>query len=281
MVAAARAIEAHRHDALADDPYAEHFVRAEPACAGWPLRPWEVPAGEADPLWGRLGRYFGLRTRVMDDFLLDAAGAGVRQLVVLGAGLDTRALRLPWPPGCVVFEIDRDPVLTFKRRVLAELPTGSPGGAEAAARVGLVADLREPWEAALARAGFDPARPTAWLAEGLLLYLPAATERRLMDTVDRLSAAGSVLAYEAKLTVESAEVRASPEYAAARDRIGVDLLALFDAEPRPDSARDLADRGWIPSVHTPFEFTHRHGRGPLPRPPDALAGNRWVFAHRR
>ncbi|WP_062213008.1 SAM-dependent methyltransferase [Streptomyces sp. NBRC 109706] len=281
LVAAARAIETHRADALASDPYAEHFVRAEPACAGWPLRPREVPAGEADPLWGRLGRYFGLRTRVMDDFLLDAVRAGVRQLVVLGAGLDTRALRLPWPAGCVVFELDREPVLAFKRRVLAELPPGHGSGAEAAVRVGLAADLREPWEAPLLRSGFDPTAPTAWLAEGLLLYLPAAAERRLIDTVDRLSAAGSFLAYEIKLGVESAEVRASPVYVAARRRIGVDLLALFDREPRPDSAGALADRGWTPEVHSPFGFARRHGRGPLPQAPDALAANRWVFARRR
>nr|MDT0524867.1 class I SAM-dependent methyltransferase [Streptomyces sp. DSM 41633] len=88
LVAAARAVETHRPDALARDPYAEHFVRAARASALWPVRPEEVPGGEADPLWGRLGRYFGLRTRVLDDHLLRQAYGGVRQVVLLGAGLD-------------------------------------------------------------------------------------------------------------------------------------------------------------------------------------------------
>ncbi|MFI1224757.1 MULTISPECIES: SAM-dependent methyltransferase [unclassified Streptomyces] len=281
MVAAARAVETYRPDALARDVYAEHFVRAARASASWPVRPDQVPGGEADPLWGRLGRYFGLRTRVLDDFLLRQASAGVRQVVLLGAGLDTRALRLEWPPGCTVFEIDQEEVLAFKAGVLDSPATGGglSTGAQAV-RVAIAADLRLDWGAVLVRAGFDPAAPTAWLAEGLLLYLPGAAERRLIDTVDRLSAAGSSLGYEAKLGVESAAVRDSPVYAAAKQRIGVDLLALFDGEPRPDSAGDLAGRGWSTAVRTPFHFTRRHGRGPRPESPDALAANRWVFAHR-
>lgn len=290
LVAAARAVESGRADALARDEYAAEFVRAVPECAGWPLRPEEVVDGEADPLWGRLGRYFGLRTRVFDDHLLGCARAGVRQVVLLGAGLDTRAYRLPWPGGCVVFEVDRAEVLGFKRRTLAGLagPAGSagraglagPGVAPRARRVTVAADLRREWRAALRAAGFEPGRPTAWLAEGLLLYLPAAAERRLMAEVDEWSAPGSTLVYEVKEGVESAVVRAAPVYAAARERTGVDLLALFDRDPRPDSAAELAGRGWRTRVRTPFDFTRALGRGPLPEQDDALAANRWVFATR-
>ncbi|WNF25585.1 SAM-dependent methyltransferase [Streptomyces sp. C11-1] len=278
MVAAARAVETHRPDALARDAYAEHFVRAARPSARWPVRPDQVPDGDADPLWGRLGRYFGLRTRVLDDFLLRQTYGGVRQVVLLGAGLDTRALRLDWPPGCTVFEIDQEEVLAFKRAVLDGL--ARERRTTRATRVTIAADLRLDWVGALTGAGFDPAAPAAWLAEGLLLYLPGAAERRLVATVDALGAAGSALAYEAKLGIESAAVRDSPVYAAAKERIGVDLLALFDGEPRPDSAADLAGRGWSTTVHTPFHFTRRHGRGPLPERRDALAANRWVFAHR-
>ncbi|WP_421106823.1 class I SAM-dependent methyltransferase [Streptomyces sp. NEAU-S77] len=275
MVAAARAIEAHRPDALARDPYAEHFVRAAGrASANWPVRPQQVPGGDADPLWGRLGRYFGLRTRVLDDFLLARARAGTRQVVLLGAGLDSRAYRLDWPPGCTVFEIDQEPILAFKHGVLDGLRD-----APRAERVTLAADLRSDWAGALTAARFDPAKPTAWLAEGLLLYLPSAAERLLVETVDGLSAAGSALAYEVKLGTESAAVRDSPVYSAARLRIGVDLLALFDGEPRPDTAGDLTARGWSTTVRTPFDFTSRYGRGPRPERHDALAANRWVFAH--
>ncbi|MEU9336683.1 SAM-dependent methyltransferase [Streptomyces sp. NPDC048290] len=273
LVAAARALETHRPDSLARDGFAEHFVRAAPVSAGWPVRPEQVPGGDADPLWGRFARYFGLRTRVLDDYLLASARTGVRQVVLLGAGLDSRAFRLAWPPDCVVFEVDRPGVLEFKHRVLGAL-TALPR----AARVPVAADLRDDWVASLTGAGFDPAVPSVWLAEGLLFYLPHAAERRLVDQVERLSAAGSALAYEVKLEKDLLHYRDSAIYAATREQIGIDLLALFSLERRPDSAGELSGRGWHTTVHTPFEFTRRHGRGPLPEPHDALEGNRWVFA---
>jgi methyltransferase (TIGR00027 family) len=276
MVAAARAIETHRDDALARDVYAEHFVRAARASADWPVRPQRVPDGDTDPLWGRLGRYFGLRTRVLDDFLLQQVRAGTRQVVLLGAGLDTRAYRLDWPPGCTVFELDHQDVLAFKDRVLDGLRV-----VPKAERITIRADLRLDWARTLTGAGFDPDAPTAWLAEGLLLYLSHAAECALIDAVDRLSAAGSALAYEVKLGTKSAAIRETPIYSAAR-RTGIDLLALFDKDPRPDSAANLAARGWRTSVHTAFDFTRRHGRGPCPEHDghDALADNRWIFATR-
>ncbi|MEV5016624.1 SAM-dependent methyltransferase [Streptomyces sp. NPDC053780] len=274
LVAAARALETHRPDSLAQDSYAEHFVLAAPASAAWPVRPEQAPDGDANPLWGRFARYFGLRTRVLDDFVLDAVRAGgVRQVVLLGAGLDSRAFRLDWPPGCVVFEIDRGGVLDFKHEVLAGV-----SAAPLTTRVPLPVDLRDDWVGALTDAGFDTAAPTVWLAEGLLFYLPRAAETYLVDTVDRLSAAGSALAYEVKLEEDLTAYRDSPLYTATRRQIGIDLLALFSREPRPDSAGDLTGRGWATSVGTPFDFTRRHGRGPLPEENDALAGNRWVFA---
>ncbi|MEW2069397.1 SAM-dependent methyltransferase, partial [Streptomyces sp. NPDC007346] len=167
LVAAARAIETHRPDSLAQDVYAEHFVLAAPASAGWPVHPRQVADGDANPLWGRFARYFGLRTRVLDDFLLRSVRAGdVRQVVLLGAGLDSRAFRLDWPPGCVVFEIDRKEVLAFKHQVL-----GGLSATPRAARVPIPMDLRADWAGALPGAGFDPAAPSVWLVEGLLFYL--------------------------------------------------------------------------------------------------------------
>lgn len=273
LVAAARAIETHRHDSLAQDVYAEHFVRAAPASAGWPVRMEQVPDGDENPLWGRFARYFGLRTRVLDDFLLRSVQAGARQVVLLGAGLDARAFRLDWPSDCVIFEIDREGVLEFKHNVL-----GALSAAPKTARVPVPIDLRADWVTALTDAGFDTAAPSVWLAEGLLFYLPSAAETHLIDAVHRLSTGGSALAFEVKLEKDLLEYRDSPLYTATKHHIGIDLLQLFDKEARPDSARDLADRGWSTSVHTPFDFTRRHGRGPLPEPNDALEGNRWVFA---
>ncbi|WP_309053741.1 class I SAM-dependent methyltransferase [Streptomyces sp.] len=275
LVAAARAIETHRHDSLAQDEYAEHFVRAAPACAGWPVRIEQVPDGEHDPLWGRFARYFGLRTRVLDDFVLRSAGTGVRQVVLLGAGLDTRAFRLDLPADCVVHEIDRAGVLAFKEQVLSEA-----AAAPKAKRVLVPVDLRADWVTALTSAGFDPSAPSVWLAEGLLFYLPAHAETYLIDTVHRLATGGSALAFEAKLEKDLLAYRDSAIYTATREQIGIDLLDLFSREPRPDSAGALAARGWSTSTHTPFDFTRLLGRGPLPERNDALEGNRWVFAHK-
>ncbi|MFJ5919568.1 class I SAM-dependent methyltransferase [Streptomyces ardesiacus] len=276
LVAAARAIETHRADSLAQDDYAEHFVRAAPASAGWPVRLRQVPDGDSDPLWGRFARYFGLRTRVLDDFLLDSLHTGgARQVVLLGAGLDARAFRLDWPPGCVLYEMDRQGVLAFKHQVLDAL-----SAAPRTRRVPVPADLRADWAGALTDAGFDPSAPTVWLVEGLLFYLPSAAETHLIGAVDRLSARGSALAYEVKLDKDLLEHRDSPLYTATHQQLGIDLLDLFSLEPRPDSAAALAHKGWTTAVHSPFDFTRRHGRGPLPEPNDALGGNRWVFGAR-
>ncbi|PPS90706.1 class I SAM-dependent methyltransferase [Streptomyces sp. MH60] len=276
LVAAARAIETYRDDSLAQDVFAEHFVLAAPASHGWPTRLRQVADGDANPLWGRFARYFGLRTRVLDDFLLQSAHTtGARQVVLLGAGLDTRAFRLDWPAGTVFFEVDREEVLAFKHKVLDGL-SATPK----AARVPVPVDLRADWVTALAASGFDPVAPSVWLAEGLLFYLPAVAESALIAQVDRLSAHSSALAYEVKLEPDLMTYRDSPLYVATTQQIGIDLLGLFAKEPRPDSAGVLASNGWSTSIHTPFEFTHRHGRGPLPEGNDALAGNRWVFANR-
>ncbi|NJQ15919.1 class I SAM-dependent methyltransferase [Streptomyces bohaiensis] len=273
LVAAARAIETHRHDSLAQDPFAEHFVRAAPGCAGWPVRVQHAAGGDANPLWGRFARYFGLRTRVLDDFVQGALGTGARQVVLLGAGLDTRAFRLDRPTDSVVYEVDRAGVLAFKEQVLEELAAVPRGG-----RVAVPVDLRDDWVSALTGAGFDPAAPSIWLAEGLLFYLPPEAETYLVQTVDRLTADGSALAFEMKVEKDLLAYRDSPTYTATHAQIGIDLLSLFDHAPRPDSVGALTARNWSARVHTPFEFTQRHGRGPLPEPNDALEGNRWVLA---
>ncbi|ASO20761.1 methyltransferase (TIGR00027 family) [Actinoalloteichus hoggarensis] len=275
LVAAGRAIETHRADSLAQDPYAEHLVRAAPDSVHWPIRIEDVPDGDANPLWGRLGRYFGLRTRVIDDFLLSAAARRAGgQVVQLGAGLDTRPFRLDWPAGTTLFEIDREHVLSFKHTVLDRL-----GARTTAPLRSIAADLRDDWSSALLDAGFAPDRPSVWLAEGLLLYLPAEAERQLIDTVDRLTVGDGELFYEIKLH-ESAEIRADPLYAVARQEFGIDLLGLFDTEPRRPSTATLAERGWSTQVRTSHHFTLEYGAGPPRARPDALSSNRWVFADR-
>ena len=124
-----------------------------------------------DPLLNRraMKEQIAVRTRFFDDFFVQATESGIRQAVILASGLDTRAYRLPWGAGTVVYEIDPQPqVIAFKTRTLADL------GAEPTAQRRTVAiDLRADWQAALVEAGFDIQEPTAWSAEGLLVYLPA------------------------------------------------------------------------------------------------------------
>ncbi len=272
LVAAARALETHRSDSLASDIYAENFVRAARVSAAWPVHPAQVPGGDANPLWGRFARYFGLRTRVFDDYLIQQARAGTRQIVLLGAGLDTRAFRIDWPAGQVIYELDRADVLTFKHEVLDAAPTTT--------RHPIAADLGQDWAQPLLKAGFDPTAPTAWLIEGVLFYLPASIEHNLFETLNALSAESSRVVFEIKPGLESPEVRSSSIYSATRQQLDIDLPELFDHDPRPDSTARLTERGWSTETRTPFDFAARYGSGLAPEPNDALATNRWVFAQK-
>jgi methyltransferase (TIGR00027 family) len=191
MVAAQRAL-AHR-EGLIDDPYAEPLVRAVGMDFMTRMLDGEITFTDIDPSFTiRLAaESMAVRTRHFDKLFLDAAAAGVRQAVILAAGLDARAYRLPWPDGTVVYEVDQPEVIEFKTTTLAALD------AEPTATRRVVAiDLREDWPKALADSGFDPTQPTAWIAEGLLIYLPSEAQDKLFDTITALSAPGSRLATE-------------------------------------------------------------------------------------
>jgi methyltransferase (TIGR00027 family) len=139
----------------------------------------------------RMADGMALRTKYFDDFLTDSTSTGIRQVVILASGLDARAYRMDWPQGTVVYEIDQSGVIDFKAATLREL------GARPTAEVRNVGvDLRDDWPAALRSAGFEAGRPTAWIAEGLLVYLPPQAQDRLFDHVTALSPAGSRLATE-------------------------------------------------------------------------------------
>ncbi|OCB39914.1 SAM-dependent methyltransferase [Mycobacterium malmoense] len=192
MVAASRAVASQGPDALLDDPLAEPLVRA----VG--LEPFiRIVDGqvdfEDDPLFNRKARaeQITVRTRFFDDFFTGATEDGVRQAVILASGLDTRAYRLRWPAGTVVYEIDQPQVIAFKTDTLAGL-----GAAPTAERRAIAIDLRDDWPAALREGGFDVTQPTAWSAEGLLPYLPPEAQDRLFDNITALSAPGSRLATE-------------------------------------------------------------------------------------
>lgn len=190
MVAAQRALAAA--GSLIDDPYAAPLVRAVGVDVYTRLVDGQIAAEEGaefDP--DRMARGMAVRTRFYDRFFVDAAQSGIRQAVILAAGLDARAYRLPWPAGTVVYEVDMPEVIEFKTSTLSNL-----GARPTAERRTVAVDLRDDWPAALRAAGFDPDAASAWSAEGLVVYLPAEAQDALFDNITGLSAAGSRLACE-------------------------------------------------------------------------------------
>lgn len=185
-VAASRALA--NRAGLIDDAWAEPLVRA----VGMEHFQELLDAPETSDDVQRMVHGMAIRTRYFDDFLRETSHVtDIRQTVILASGLDARGYRLPWPAGTVVFEVDQPGVIDVKVSTLQSL------GARPTAEVRNVGvDLREDWPAALAAQGFDPARPTAWIAEGLLIYLPPDAQDRLFDHITALSTAGSRLATE-------------------------------------------------------------------------------------
>ncbi|MGB6208034.1 class I SAM-dependent methyltransferase [Mycobacterium sp.] len=197
MVAAARAAETDEPDPLIRDPYAKLLV-SEAGTGVWEnmldgslLDKVEAIDPEAAAVFQHMRSYQAVRTHFFDAHFAGAVAAGIRQVVILASGLDSRAYRLDWPAGTTVYEIDQPKVLAYKSATLA-----ANGATPSADRHEVPIDLRQDWPAALIEAGFDPAAPTAWLAEGLLMYLPADAQDRLFAQITELSAPGSRIAAE-------------------------------------------------------------------------------------
>lgn len=195
MVAAARAVAGRAPGALVNDQFAEPLVRAVGVdffvrMASGELDPDELAEDEANGL-RRFADAMAIRTHYFDNFFLDATRAGIRQAVILASGLDSRAYRLRWPAGTIVFEVDQPQVIDFKTTTLAGL-----GAAPTTDRRTVAVDLRDDWPTALQKAGFDNAQRTAWIAEGLLGYLSAEAQDRLLDQITAQSVPGSQFATE-------------------------------------------------------------------------------------
>jgi methyltransferase (TIGR00027 family) len=197
MVAAARAVATKADNPLINDQFAEPLVRAVGIDFLTRLATGDLNAAdvdEEDSTWKlqQMPDAMAARTRFFDAFFHEATEAGIRQAVILASGLDARAYRLDWPTDMTVFEVDQPQVIAFKTETLAGL-----GAAPTADRRTVAIDLRQNWPAALVEAGFDRSQPTAWIAEGLLGYLPPGAQDRLLDNISALSADGSRLATEA------------------------------------------------------------------------------------
>lgn len=255
MVAAQRALSSDAR--LIDDPYAAPLVRAVGIDVYVRLVNGEIAAGgniEFDPQ--RMAQGMACRTRFYDQFFLDATRSGIGQVVILASGLDSRAYRLPWPAGTVVYEVDMPEVIEFKTLTLGDL-----GAEPTAERRTVGIDLRDDWASALQAAGFDPQAPSAWSAEGLVVYLPDEAQDALFDNITTLSVPGSRLAFE---FVPDTAVFADPRWRAHHDRMSelgfeIDFNDLVYHGQRSHIVDHLSRRGWQTSSQTVAELHAANG----------------------
>ncbi len=271
MVALARARETASAEPLIRDQFAEPLVSTpelegvREQVAAW----WAGPHEDDDPNLAvdaqNMIDYQAVRTHFFDAYFADAAEAGIRQVVLLAAGLDSRAYRLAWPAGTVVYEIDLPKVLEYKAATLA-----NHGATSIAERRPVPVDLRHDWPQALRDNGFDASRPTAWLAEGLLPFLPAAAQEAMFTSVEELSGSGSRVAVEI-FGVDAEKRREAEErwaeLKAKRAARGQDTSfnpfdLWFDDEGRPDCADWFAAHGWSTRTVNAREEALRLGRAP-------------------
>jgi methyltransferase (TIGR00027 family) len=138
-----------------------------------------------------LTQHVALRTRAIDDALRDGIAHGAAQLVVLGAGLDSRAERLPELEGARVFEVDHPSTHRFKAERLRR--AGTRSRALTVARVAIDFE-RDRLHDVLCAAGFDPTARSFWIWEGVTVYLTPEAISATLRAVAELSAPGSRLA---------------------------------------------------------------------------------------
>jgi methyltransferase (TIGR00027 family) len=248
LVAAIRAEESTRPDRLFDDPFAAALAGDEGRRALARYRPTQGPNV---PI-------LEVRTRFFDEALERAWRDGVRQFVIVAAGMDARSYRLAWPTGTSVFELDQPPVLAHKERALAEARSRCE-------RRAIPVDLAEDWPAALVAGGFDASARTAWLVEGLLQYLEEGTVKQLFARIDRLSAEGSMFFYD----VVGASLLQAPAMAP--------MLAAMREQGAPwvfgtDQPESLVSSRWRATPSDPSDHGRRWNRWPFPPAPPGVVG---------
>jgi methyltransferase (TIGR00027 family) len=257
LVAGWRALHAISAQPLVRDEYAKHFITAsaDPYLTGVLADPGTSEGSTAFP------RLYGVQTRFFDEFFVSAAERGIRQAVIVAAGLDSRAYRLNWPSGTIVFEVDQPKVLEFKERVLAE-----HAAEPAARRENVAADLRDDWSIPLRAAGFNPKKRTAWSVEGILPYLTGDAQDTLFARIGDLSAPGSRLAIGALGSSLDSDRLAALETTYPGLNVSGDVnfstLTYDDAE-KTKPAEWLVEHGWaVDPVHTNPELQAGYGRTP-------------------
>jgi len=261
MVAAARALASEASNPIINDPFAAPLVRAVGLEFFRQLVDGDIIASQASEDSAKdlalETDSMAVRTRFFDDFFLDAARDGIRQSVILAAGLDARAYRLSWPAGSTVYEVDQPQVVEFKTSTMSKL-----GAAPTADRRTVSIDLREDWPAALRSSGFDVTQPTSWSAEGLLMYLPPEAQDQLFDNITALSAPGSKLATEYHPDSGVAMSERAQEFNQRWANLGcdIDLSGLFFDGERSNVIDYLSDRGWQVNARPRRDLFADYGR---------------------
>jgi methyltransferase (TIGR00027 family) len=277
MVAAARAVATKADNPLINDQYAEPLVKAVGVdfLTRWATGDLDITGVDSDDSSWKLQQMpdaMAARTRFFDAFFHDATQAGIRQAVILASGLDARAYRLDWPADMTVFEVDQPEVIAFKTQTLSEL-----GASPTTDRRTVAIDLRNDWPAALLEAGFDKSQPTAWIAEGLLGYLPPEAPDRLLDNISALSADGSRLATEAipdVSDVDREKAREMMQQATEQWRShGFDLNfeELGYEGERADVAEYLDGLGWRSIGRPMSELLAEHGLPSVSQTSDSVS----------
>ena len=259
MVAAARALASREPNPLIHDPYAAPLVRAVGIDFFTKLVDGDITTDVVDDggTASAMTDLMAVRTRFFDDFFIDATAAGVRQAVILASGLDSRAYRLPWPAGTVVYEIDQPQVIEPKTATMAHL------GAVPTADLRTVGvDLRDDWPKALQDSGFDLTQPTAWSAEGLLMYLPPQAQDKLFDDITALSAPGSQLSteYHADGGVPLGDRASAISDKWSGHGFSINLPDLFYAGERTPVVDYLAAKGWQVAARSRPDVFASYGR---------------------
>src|ERR1700739_2240682 len=260
FVATGRAMATKDPRGLINDPFAEPLVRAVGLDFFTKMMDGELELDateNASPV--RIQAMIdgmAVRTKYFDDYFINATGTGVRQVVILASGLDSRAYRLPWPPGTVVYEIDQPQVIEFKTTTLAAI-----GAEPTATRRTIAVDLRADWPATLRAAGLDTTAPTAWLAEGLLIYLPPEAQDRLFDSITALSVPGSTIATEFVPGIIDFDADRVREMSGVLREHGVcvDMASVVYAGERNRAVDYLRAKGWDVESVTRTELFKRHG----------------------
>jgi methyltransferase (TIGR00027 family) len=225
------------------------FVAALP-----PIFP-DGPTADDDPEIAALEAAFAdvvaVRTRFFDDFTTDAAAEGCGQIVIPGAGLDTRAYRLDLPQGCEIFEVDLPDVLEFKAGVLA-----ANGARPRCRRRAIAGDLKtEAWAMSVVEAGLQTSQPVAWILEGLLPYLSNRTARHLLESIGRLSGPGSRIALDHPGGPDDPVLERARSLASMAD-----ITAMWRGGLSEDVVPWLATHGWEPQAVHGIALAAQHGR---------------------